>query len=225
MEWIDNELKLTKSAEKLRQQKASGSDLKTMVTIVLCSSDYYTEPEIKGLLKTLDEIIGMPKIKRKVIKANLLLKDSKYTDAAGEYEHLLDSKEAADLTPEEYGDVLHNLAVAKLHITGIKDTADIFLQAYEHNHKAESLRQYLYAVKLSNNQKLFEEKIKEYQVSDEFLQSIYNELEQTQDEASHSEMMTDISQLKNCIVSGRISEFYRMADDMIDSWKASIRQI
>jgi len=225
IDWIGTELKLTDRAEKLKLQKLQEADLKTLVTVVLCSADYYTEHEIKGLLKKLDEIIGLPPIKRNLIKANNLLKNNQYTEAVFEYERLLETKEATDLTPEEYGNILHNLAIAKVHIIGLKDASDIFFQAYERNLNEESLRQYLYSIKLGNNPELFEEKAQRYKIDQELLQRISNEIEQMKKEANHSAMMTDINQLKEWKTSGKLNEFYRAADEMIDSWKATIRQI
>ena len=35
-----------------------------------------------------------------------------------EYERLLISDEAVNLSPKDYGDLLHNLALARLHING-----------------------------------------------------------------------------------------------------------
>ena len=70
LDWIEMELKLTERARMLKNLKKQKSDLKTMVTVVLCSADYYTEHEIKVMLKLLDDMIGMPSIKRSCIKAN-----------------------------------------------------------------------------------------------------------------------------------------------------------
>jgi hypothetical protein len=142
-----------------------------------------------------------------------------------EYEHLIESKEAADLTQEEYGDILHNLAVAKVQINGLKEASDIFLRAYEQNQREESLKQYLFSVKLSSNPKIFEEIIQKFQINQELLQRISSEVDQMQYEAKQSAMMSEINQLKALKISGKINEFYGKADELIDSWKAMIRQM
>jgi len=225
IDWIGTELKLTLRAEKLKHQMLLGADLKTLVTVVLCSADYYTESEIKGLLKMLDEIIGMPHIKRNLIKANNLLMNNQFNEAILEYERLLETTEATDLTQVEYGDIYHNLAVAKLHIVGLKDASEIFFRAYELNLREESLRQYIFSVKASFSPQILEEKAKEHQIDPELLQRIINEIEQIKNEVQDNDMMNEINQLKACKINGRINEFYTKADEMIDSWKATIRQI
>lgn len=225
IDWIDKELKLTERAEKLRQLKLRNADVKTIVTVILCSADYYTEAEIKGLLKKLDEISGMPRCKRACIKANHCLEQRQYLEAAAEYEKLLQAEDTGDLTPECYGDILHNLAVARLHTTGPKEAAELFSQAYERNRKEESLKQYLYALKLGGCDKLYQEIIEEYQVSDELRQDIEDFLAEKKEAVRCSEQMTEIQYLKQLKAMGQMMEFYRKSEELIEVWKSKIRQL
>lgn len=224
-DWIDTELKLTDRAEKLRLLNKQKADMKTIVTVILCSADYYSEQEIKALLKTLDEIVGMPYIKRNCVRAGCYLRNGQYAEAAAEYERIINSKEAADLTPEEYGNLFHNLAVAKVHITGLKEAVELFCQAYERNHREESLRQYLYTLQLCHDDSLYTEKAEEYQISRELDNQIREFLEQKEKEASDSEMMLEIKNLRKWKDQGQISEYYRKCSEIIDSWKTKVRQI
>jgi hypothetical protein len=225
IDWIRSELKLVDRAEKLKLLKAQKADIKTMVTVIFCSADYYSEYEIKSILKMLDEIIGMPLIKRNCMKANNCLKEGQYSEAVVEYERIIASQEAVNLTPEEYGDILHNMAVAKVHITGLKDASELFCQAYERNHREESLRQYLYSLSLSKNDSLFQAKSEEYQIKDELLSSITSYLEQKSEEAKYSEKMVELQHLIQRKTQGKMSEYYSNLDEVIDSWKSKVRQI
>jgi tetratricopeptide (TPR) repeat protein len=224
IDWIGSELKLTDRAEKLKLLKQQKADLKTIITVILCSTDYYTEQEIKGLLKLLEEIIGMPSIRRNAVKADYLLKEGQYGDALGEYEQILDSKDASLLSMVEYGDILHNMAVAKVHRSNLKEASELFLQAYERNQREESLRQFLCAVRLSGGDRLYEEKALEYQVNSDLAERIEDEFVKLEQEANCCEGMADLHQLKMCKADGRMNEFYRRADEMLNSWKATIRQ-
>jgi tetratricopeptide (TPR) repeat protein len=224
-EWIGSELKLPDRALKLKQLKKQNTDIKTIITVILCSADYYTETEIKGMLKTLDEVIGMPVIKRNCIRANNCLKHKQYAEAALEYEKIINSTLAAELTPEEYGNIYHNLAVAKIHITGLKEASRLFLQAYERNQREESLIQYLYTLRLCNNDALYQDKIEEYGVTEEMKNSIAQFLEQQESEAEYCEQISEIEHLKNRKVQGKMSEYYQRTDEIIASWKSKVRQI
>lgn len=223
IEWIDTELKLPERAQKLKQLKQRKADLKTIVTVIMCSTDYYTEQEIKGLLKTLDEIIGMPMIKRSCIKARICLDNQQYKEAITEYERLIGCQEASGLSPEEYGDVLHNLALAKAHIVGLKEASGLFCQAYERNRRMESLCQYLYSLLLSGQHALYEEKIEEYQVSEELLNQIQKYLGQKSEEAQNSDLVREIQTLRQMKEQGEIIDYYNRTDQIIEEWKEKIR--
>jgi tetratricopeptide (TPR) repeat protein len=224
-DWIGMELKLTERAEKLKQLKRQKADVKTLVTVILCSADYYTEEEIKAVLKILDTVIGMPSIKRHWIKANYYLKNGQYMEAATEYERIISSRDAAELTPEEYGDVYHNLAVAKVHMTGLNEASRLFCYAYERNNKEESLIQYLYTKKLCNNDSSYEELISLYQISEELDQSVRDLMQEKDQEIQNSEQLQILEELKQLKCQESSDEFYQLVDDMLEAWKTKIRQM
>jgi tetratricopeptide (TPR) repeat protein len=198
--------------------------MKTIVTVILCSADYYTEYEIKSLLKILNEIIGMPIIKRNCIKADNYLKEGRYCKAAAEYVRIINSKEAAELTPEEYGDLFHNLAIAKVHITGLKEATKLFHQAYERNHREESLKQYLLTLRLCNREEEYLKKAEEYQIGAELDYSITDSLEKIKAEAAEVAMVQKIRELCDMKSQGKMSEFYTITDEIIETWKGKVRQ-
>lgn len=222
IDWIDTELKLTERAAKLKQLKQMNADLKTLVTVIMCSADYYTEYEIKSLLKLLDEITDMPFIKRKCLKAGFSLKSGNYHEAAAEYERILNSQEATLLSPEEYGDLYHNLGMAKAHTTGLLEAAEMFCQAYERNHREESLKQYLYALLLSGRQELFQEKRREYFISAELEQELVDRLDQWKDEANSTTLLQELIQMKEEREQGS-QNLYQRAKELADSWKERVR--
>ncbi len=224
IDWIQTELKLPGRAERLRQLKQQKADVKTMVTFILCSADYYSEGEIKGLLKKLDDISGMPKIKRSCIKADNSLSEGLYREAAAEYEKILSTDEAKDLTPEDYGNILHNLAVAKVHTAGLKEAAQLMLEAYERNHRSESLIQYLSALRLLRHDILYREKLEEYEVSDEVRTSLDHYMDQIQEEAEQSQGMADIIALRQMKEKGQILEYYQKTEELLEAWKMEIRR-
>lgn len=224
-DWIGTELKLRERAEKLKLLKRQKADIKTLITVILCSADYYTEEEIKAVLKILDTVIGMPVIKRHWIKANHYLRSGRYLDAATEYEHIITSKDAAQLTPEEYGDVYHNLAVAKIHMTGLKEASRLFYYAYERNNREESLAQYLYTKKLSSSDDSYEELIAEYQINEEIDQSVRDFMQQKEQEIQGSELLKKLEELKQLQSQGNSEDFYQLVDEMLGAWKGKIRQM
>ncbi|MBH1941512.1 hypothetical protein I5677_11465 [Mobilitalea sibirica] len=223
IDWIGAELNLTHRAEKLRVLRENNADLKTLVTAILCSADYYSEYEIKSILKMVDEIADMPLVKRNFIRANSYLKNQQYIEAAGEYERILNSDEVIGLTPEEYGDILHNLAVAIIHSKGSKEAIDIFREAYERNNREKTLLHYLYSIRLSNNIDLFCKKCEEYQISNDVKEELLKKMDREIEEANESDMMDEIKHLKNLRIAGKIHEFHQKAEGILERWMSLVR--
>lgn len=224
-DWIGTELGLSDRAEKLKQLKDQKADIKTLLAAVLCSADYYTEPEIKSLIRTVDELNGLTPLKRSSLRAFSYLKNEKYREATLEYEQLLNSKEAADMTPEEYGDILHNLAVARIHSKGLSEASETFRQAYERNHRQESMRQYLYTLRLGNRMEQFHEMAEEYQIKNDLCENILLTMEELHAQAIESEGMSELNKIEKLKADGRLTEYRKRIDEMLEEWMSSLRQI
>ncbi|MFT4145738.1 MAG: hypothetical protein QM644_14895 [Mobilitalea sp.] len=224
-DWIELELKLPERASKLRVLKKQHADLKTLITVIMCSSDYYSEAEIKGMLKILDRSLGMSPMKRKWIKADNYLKNGQFLEAEAEYEKLLHAKAAIELSPEEYGDIYHNLAVVKANLTGLTEASKYFWQAFERNRKEESLKQYLYSLKLTHADQELLDKCSEYQVSSEVINHIMEELHAFEEQANSSKQMKDLYKIRELKEQQENEEYYKRVEEMIMSWKLKLRQL
>lgn len=225
VDWIRTELCLISRAEKLEMSLKQGADYKTLLAVVLCSSDYYTEQELKKLLSTVDDIRKMPPAKRWFIKANSFLIRRQYAEAAAQYDRLLISDEAVVLTPEDYGDIIHNQAIAALHIYGFERALELYLQAYERNHREESLRQYLYTLWLIKGEEVFEEATVNYQISEELREDIVLRMEQLSHDARQCKDMNKIYKLRDLNKSGDIEEVREECEKMIYGWIDEIRTL
>ena len=224
LDWIGIELKLKERADKLKQLKQSKADLKNLITVILCSADYYSENEIKGIIKIIDDLSRMTPLKKRSLRASNYFKLYQYVEAAKEYEIILNSKDANELTPKEYGDILHNLAIAKVHTNGITDAMNIFKEAYVRNQNIESLKQYLYACKLMNDDILFKEEADKYLVDQSIREELERYLEKLNIETEEWEEWKRIQYIKNQKEEGRVNVYYQKIGETIDSWKVKIRQ-
>ena len=223
--WIGSELKLDERAKKLKLLKDNRSDCKTILTVLLCSCDYYSEQEIKGILKHYDEMSVMKPIRRNFIRANNYLKKKQYSDAIGEYDRILNSKEAVGLTTEEYGDILHNLAIARIQVKGVKEAAETFKKAYERNQRKESLLGYIYTLKISNDKEKLNKKLESFHINNIVANELNKNMEQMYAEAKICPMMIELDRLKRLRYEGRISEYHKGVDSIIGEWITSVRMI
>lgn len=148
VDWIGEELKLPVAARKLRELVINYNSPKDMVVTVLCSTDYYTEWEIKELIQIMDELSHKSEAQREKYKADLWLRKGRFSLAAKEYKKLLGGRKGG-LTAEEMGDIFHNLGIACLHIGTMEEAAGHFWEAYERNHRRESLKAYVGACQIA----------------------------------------------------------------------------
>lgn len=223
-EWMDTELELTARAQKLKQLKEQKADVKTLLAALLCSADYFTEPEIKFLIKRVEEITLMTPVKRSCLRADSCLKDGNYHEAAREYEQILNSRDTQGIKPEEYGDILHNLAIAQVHIFGLSVAAETFRQAYERNRREDSLRQYLYSLLLSKKTEEYHLKRMEYQVGVILSEEITSKIDQLEREAEVCEDMVKLEHIHRLRSEGKQNDYRNLVNDMINKWTLQIRQ-
>ncbi len=155
--WVRDEIKhplLANKCEKLLETETP--DLKDIVVTVLCASDYYREKEIRSVTKILDNIINLPYHTRMKIKSDNYLKYGRYGKASVLYKKLLKSSFAVNFSTEEYGDILHNLAISLFYVSSFRESSDYFKEAYIRNHNKESARHYLYVLLIEEDKKTFE---------------------------------------------------------------------
>lgn len=222
--WISEELNLTERADKLLELVKADAGLKDLVVCILCSADYYTEPEIKQLLREMDEAAMMTPLELKKKKADNYLRYRQFTEAAVEYETILDGKEVVNLSSEEYGNLLHNLAVVQINTVGVSVATENFKQAYERNRNPESLKQYLYALILSKQDEKFIDEATSYGMTKESQMQLQMDIDSMNWEAESSDAYKEINELLECKQSGKINQYYQMTEDLIGSWKQRFRR-
>lgn len=222
--WIGEDLKLKDRADKLLELLEGKAVLKDYVVCILCSGDYYSESEIKKLLHIMDELGNLAPLEKRKKKADNFIKYRQFTEAALEYEMILNSTEAAGMDSITYGNLVHNLAIAQINTIGLAGAADRFKEAYERNHNGESLKQYFYALIISRQEERVKEEAAGYGIGQDYLEQIRRELQSYNGEAENSEGYQVIGNLLEHKDNGRIVPFYEMTGDLINQWKQEFRR-
>ncbi|MDO5521168.1 MAG: hypothetical protein Q4G58_11815 [bacterium] len=222
--WIRFEVALPELAEKLEVLKRNGNGIKDIVVTILCSNDYYSEKEIKELVIIMDAIKGLPAIKRKKIRGDYYLKYKMYHYAAMEYENILKDKEAADFTPEEYGDLIHNIGVVKVQTSSYKAAAGCFKEAYNLNHREASLTQYMLAILLSGDQEKYNEELEKYELSEEFTSMLYQAISEKEQEAKTTHLCEQMEDMKQMIKSGNREQYEHRLNHIVYQLKQTYRK-
>lgn len=223
-DWLENELLLPEVAEKIRSLLSRRNSLKDIVVSLLCSADYYTEQQIRELIQVMEQIERMPLIKKRKIKADSYLMFGQYAKASSEYEAIVDAKESAVFSGVEYGDIYHNLAVAKARTISASEAAKFYLLAYRRNQKEESLIQYLYALLLSKNMEEFNAACEEFSISSERQAQLEEDIfvkELAALETADYESIDRLSELKK---EGKVAQYYKELKNTIRQYKETYRK-
>lgn len=222
--WLEDELNLKDTADKLRDKKSKACSFKEIAVSILCSCDYYTEPEIKEFIHNLDELVQLSPYEKLKKKADNYLKYRQFAEAATTYEKILDGEEVKSLSSEEYGTILHNLAIIKIHMIGMAEAAESFKEAYERNKNPESLKQYFMALKLSKQDSIFLEEANAYGLTETLKDEIQDEINISLEEAKQTQEYKMMEEFQECKQTGRINQLYRIADELINEWKQDFRR-
>lgn len=222
--FIREELGLHERAEFIDGLRKRHAGLKDMAVSILCSTDYYTEKEIKELIAEIDMLYKLKPIERLKRNADILMSRGDYIQAAGEYRRVLGSSELNRLPQAALSDVLHNLAVTDAATGAFYTAAEGFREAYELNHKKESLMQYLFALKLSKQDALYEKELDKYVRVRSYIMEIeaeYKAAEEACRYAPEYSMLLEINELKE---AGIALNYNDKVDKILYSLRCSIQK-
>jgi tetratricopeptide (TPR) repeat protein len=155
-DWLRDQTDLPELADKLVYMIGEEHGLKDLVVTILCGCDYYREDEVRKIVKIMDEIANLPVYKKKKIKADNYLRAGRYGRSLTEYRKLLHGSFAVNFTPEEYGDILHNMGISHFYTSSFEQAKEDFKEAYVRNHKKDSLQHYLWILLMEEEEALFE---------------------------------------------------------------------
>ena len=221
--FIKNELGFEERGALLEEMVLTKADLKSRLVVIFCTGDYFDRDEITKICEELDELSKMSRIGRLKRRADRFMADGNIRKAAAEYRKLLADRESSDLTQHEYGNVLHNIGIADIRTRMYTRAAEDFREAYERNENIESLKCYLYALKLGHNDKMFVSEAMRLLDSSDLVRKIEEELDDASEKAAGSGEYEQIDRLKILYQQGRSREFERLSDDIISTLKARYR--
>ncbi|BCN30021.1 hypothetical protein [Anaeromicropila herbilytica] len=218
-DWLINEVKMNEIGIKLKEYIQNKHSMKDIVVSILCSADYYTEDEIIELIKVIDEIALLSPIRRLKLKADKYINYQNYSEAILLYQEIIGNKEAAVFTEEEYGNILHNIAIALLNISSYHEAAEYFESAYLRNKNPESLMQCMYTLILGEDSERKDRFIKEHNISDELMSTIYQKIKDAEEKAIEASSYKEIMKIKELKDAGKGNDYYQKINQMLRELK------
>ncbi len=222
-DYIKKELGLKEKGAVLADLVERNAPLKDLMLVCFSSCDYFTKEEIECFLKEQTKIEQKELWIKIKSKADSYLNYENYRDAIANYGLLLKEKESYSITSETLGDIYHNLAVALLHTEGFALATDYFREAYERNNREESLKQYLLALRFSNDTIMYESALDIYHVSEETKKWLNAAFFQTEMESYENSAFNELNVLRNLLKDGKINEFYVYALQLTEQMKEQYR--
>lgn len=224
VDFLRDELGLEERANQLEKLYATHAGIKDIIVLLLCSADYYEEEEIRILLSELDNLNEMTPLQRKKRNADHYLESGQFREAMKAYRNILYSREPVEMNAEEYGSILHNLAILYVKTGAFMTAADQFLAAYERNGNKESLKQYLYALKFAKQDELFEKELERVtQENRALFEEIEKELYHVADNEDNTYDYHELMRIRTLKETGRVADYYKAVDELIGRLKNKYR--
>ncbi len=226
--FIKDDLELKNSGEKLSELIKSKASLKDIIVCILCSCDYFTEAEIKQIIKKLDINSNLSPFEKRKRRGDQYLYLKKYEKARGEYEKILYGKETFSISNAQYGSILHNLGIIKLNTEGIMASLSDFREAYNRSNNYDSLKLYILGLKMTNQKEEIDQAMTQYKIKQEAIEDMLLELELDERNLNTSnQSFEDYASLVKEIIThkeeGKITEFYKKAEMLLKLIKDEYR--
>lgn len=219
--WLRDEAGMSVIADKLETMISIGSSLKDIVISIMCSCDYYTETEIKALLAILNDIENLPYNGRQKQKADMNLKYGRYAQARKEYDRILTGGNSLRLTPEEYGNILHNRSIACFYTGAYREALTGFRDAYSRNGNKESLKHYLMALLINNQISEFEKEVYAAGLDREYVDEIRAQVSDAYALADGTDEYAEVDKMRKYSTKEEALVF---AEGLLGKWKHRFRE-
>ena len=222
-DWIEKECSLEKLADELRSMAAKRCSMASLAGTILDYVGYNTRKEVDRTEEILRENAGMDIYKKKLARADFLMKNGRYCMAFREYEFLLNNTPSIDR--ELRGRIEHNEGVMYARLFLYNKAADMFLAAYEDWGRRESYLQYLAAVRMNLSNKEYISFIADNDEAYEASMDIEKRMNEAEQLYAASEDNHTIGTIAVIKAEGKMHEYYDRIGEMTDELKAEYREL
>lgn len=222
--FIADELGLKECGRTLENLIRSRTSLKDKLMTVFESCDYFDEDDLKKISVEIDELSKLSSIERKKKRADKLMKQERFREASDEYRSILSSASSKELSDGSLGAILHNLGIYEIRRGDTEEAVRLFLEAYEHNGNRQTLKAYMFALKLTKNSSRYTDEVKRLEVDPKLYSEIENGMNRVEEDFEQSTSYSEINRLKVLWQQGRFSEEKRLSGEIIDRMKHVYRK-
>jgi tetratricopeptide (TPR) repeat protein len=222
--YIGKDLGLPERGELLERLINSRASLKEKLMAVFNSCSFYDENELARIESEIEELSKMSGLERRKKRADRQMEQGKLGEAASEYRNILASPAQDEISEKCRGDIMHNLAIFEIRRGDFDEAARLFLEAYESNANTESLKSYLYVLKLAKNNTGFADEVKRLEVDVRTYTEIETTMHSVEEDFEQSTNYNEINRMRVLWQQGRYSEEKRLSGEIIDRLKLVYRK-
>lgn len=222
-DFFRDELGLPERADKLAELYGKSAGVKEVAVVVLCSSDYFGEHEVKKILSELKKLEDMTGCEKKKVFADRALKAGRLREAFELYLEIIEQGDESGLNDRDYASVLHNTAVIYAKNDSFPEAVECYQRAFTLSKNPETKKQLMFAVSLSGQDMMYSELLKESDTDGTLVKEFDETLSKLREGEDSNVNFTQIKRMKKLLYDGRINEYESMASDMIDMLKTRYR--
>lgn len=220
LRWIELQLELKELAVVLGQKRQANAQLKELVLCILEAACYASEEELVQYRRRLKQSEDMSEFDRRRLKADDLVRSSKYYRALSEYQRLLEEEEAQEETVA--GSIYQNMGVAYARMFFFRESSECFLKAFLASPDRERMRQYKLAVRLCKDDIEEDELVKEFPSAASMDIQVYEELEAVRRENAPKKQ--EVNELRRLRKDGKIAQYYKKLEQLLQKWSDECRE-
>lgn len=223
-DYMRDNLDMAPLANKLRMMIKAGKTLGEMVTTILIDTNYCNEEEITKIKQILVDNASLSFAAKRKVRGDNLLVANKYPRAIEEYQYVLSVLDKEE-EPELYSSILHNVGCAYALMFLLDKAADYFKQAYDLDGSRESLIMYLVCLRITAKKGEYDRMVVKNGYDERIALEavrIMASAREAQIDTPYGDVMRDVIDLHD---AGKVSEYYRMLDNVLEDWKTDYRRM
>jgi hypothetical protein len=222
-DWIEKECLLERLADELRVMANKHCSMASLAGTILDYVGYNTRKEVDKTEEILRANAGMDIYRKKLARADFLMKNNRFTMAFREYEFLL--THTPEISNKLRARIEHNEGVMYARLFLYDKAAEMFLKAYEDGGNRESYLQYLSAVRMNLSNKEYVAFIADNEEAYYASMDVEKRMNEAEELYAASEENHEIGTLAVYKAEGKMHEYYNGVGDITESLKSEYREI
>ncbi len=222
-DWIATECSLDRLADELRSMYAKKCSIAALAGTILDYVGYNSRKEVDKTEEILRANAGMDVYKKRLSRADFLMRNGRYSMAFKEYEFLLHN--TPEIDRQLRARIEHNEGVMYAKLFLFERAEKMFLTAFEHGRNPESYIQYLAAVRMRLSNKEYVAFIADNEEAYEASLELEKRMNEAEDLYSASDDKHALGTIAVYKAEGKMHEYYQQVGDTTEELKLEYRNL